>query len=359
VRATIGPLATLSYATAKQSRSAWSGHKIRFSTACVLARKPLGFLRRSNITEASAMSRWSITFILLFILSGATTCSSLADDIGDLSKATEFWKSLDSLFLKVHSVSVKRIEKGELYESGEYLRQNNFGLVYTHQNKEDTAKLSNPKYRATIARRPDESWRIRWLGTHEAVMNDAEAVTFDNMFIRQICDVGSVAKILSDRSLVNDLRVLPEGKGLSFRVVSKLPVGCKVLEAYQGAEVRIYGPLNSFPATCEVLFPSLKVGLGTRLEYKSFVDVKGVSIPTIVRATFIDAFGGEGKDPSEYRFDYTKIDEPLDMERCYLSFYGLPEPGVRNDRSLWFYALSIFILVAVIAIMRARRVQNR
>ena len=274
----------------------------------------------------------------------------------DLSKASEFWQTMESL-RNGHYVSYSRIENGDLYETGEYIRQNDFVLVSSHGVKENDVKFVNPNYRATIAKRIDESWRIRWIGTDQAVLSEAEDRSIHNMFVVQICDPGGVQSVFADPNLAQDLRMQPDGNGLVYKVVSKLPDGAKLHVAYQDAEVRLFGPLDSFPKMCEVMYQG---GKGTRLEYSELENVNGVLIPSIVKATFIDAFGAEGSDPSEYRFVYSKFTSPLDSERCYLRHYGLPEPSsTSGSRLAWVYVLSTVAFVGLVLAIKAWRGKTR
>ncbi len=284
-------------------------------------------------------------FLNLFVTFSFAQCALLSNGRCDeIEPARKHWAQLESL-LAMHSVTYKRIAAdATTYTAGEFLRKNKYYLTTEEINDQAGVRLFNPDYRATIAKGEKESWRIRWLGSDNRISSVTMGGSQNDLFIMQICDPSSVATVLKNLDLATDLKLIEGGVGFSLKIAETLPDHCGIPKEYAGARVRVYGPLDQYPTKIEILFASASVGpKGDRLEYKSFVEIRETRIPTIVMASYIDAFDGESKNPSEYQYDYARFDEPLDTKRCYLSYYGLPEPGGRSDR--WRLLL---LLIAVI-----------
>lgn len=294
------------------------------------------------------MSNYCRCLALLMVTTVSVPWASAADP---LDKARAFWASMASLSLR-HSVDFSRIENGKLYQTGEYLREDEFILIADKIRSDDSVRFANPSYMAALAKRPKEPWRKRWFASLDSAFEEAAQAHFSDMFIMHITNPCGVASVLEDASLTTSLQLMPNDAGYTYKIATELPKNCQVHPAYAGAEVRIYGPLDRFPSKSEIIFAEPQGGPGTRIEFSELVQVAGITIPSITKATLIDTFGGTGKSPSEYRFDYSHFDAPMNTDRCYLAFYGLSEPAsdVPDKRYPWtlYLVLAIVVLAAII-----------
>lgn len=253
----------------------------------------------------------------------------------EFENARVFWRSMDDI-KHGHSVEFKQIAGGKIHEYGTYLRQNSFALITGTIRGQNFARIANPEYSAALAQNAKEPWRIRWLGNDNSVIKEESNSEFSDMFFVHVLDPCSVASVLNDNRLASNLQMLPNQEGYSFTINSALPAQVSVHPAYTGANVRVYGPVDRFPTRCEIIQTKQHGGLGTRLDYESFVDVKGISLPTLVNASFIQKFGESGTSPARYQYDYSKINDRVDTKQCYLTHYGLPEPGKKSTNNLLF-----------------------
>jgi hypothetical protein len=294
--------------------------------------------------------RWCSLFSFVVIaLCDAGKCE-------DLGSIRSFWADME-LVVRNHNVIHERSVDGDIYSTGEFLRDEDHLLIVGNREDSSTVNLANGHYMATIGNRVGESWRIRWIGTSEGVINDGGGGTFANLFIMQICDPGGVATILKNHDLASEVKFMDNEAGYWFTLASSLPEGCGIHPSYANAEVRIYGSLNQYPTMCEIMErrTSTTKAVGTRLEYESFVAVRGIKIPTRVKASTIDNFGGNPRNASLYKYDYSSFDELLNKDRCYLRFYGLPEPSGEGNKSRLLLLIMVVVGgLVVLGILRRR-----
>jgi hypothetical protein len=318
--------------------------------------------------------------VLIGTLVAALAFSPGATAIGDeIETAIQSVRALQDTAVKEHSHwNISGTEKnltnnpGEVTELVTPVKSWSDGLyrmvesIHEVQGRRKTIiGLSNPDYSATIARFDSQPWSIESLyfkdestyrsnhGPSFTPLRDYSAPPF-SLLLDEIGD-GTFSKSRSDEQSTTFHVVMPEPEPSAatsrpkfrdvFVVIAKAdgqPVVSRLAAVSQtdAGPVRIIMKLDlelaDWRQTSEGLIPATIISRGQRLDPAD--DSKVLGEGTI-----------------EKKYDYSQFDSEFDTEQCWLSHYGLPEPGESTGISRWWLLVGVLAIVAGVIAVRMIR----
>lgn len=103
-------------------------------------------------------------------------------------------------------------------------------------------------------------------------------------------------------------------------------------------------------ATLVVVIPEAPGGAYTETySFDDFHRVGTTELPgsIVLKSDLVPPDEEPFRETTTIKFDYSQFDAPFDTDRCYLTYYGLPEPdGVRQSTWPWYAAGAGLVLVA-------------
>lgn len=318
------------------------------ASTCVIATNPNRLKRLFRSDSDQKLHRSEIAYLLriftlltpfLFGLAGATTVlAAESDELSDLVLALFRHETLSSQWNVEASIDARDGFEGRRWVMGE---SDGFRLTEVHTGDHCRIYLRNPTYLATIERSGTEGdWYVLHL-----VTNGAEGSGSDTLFGHQICDPGSVVTaVLEDEisSIVRD----GESK-LSVTIKENVGSNSEIHPEHYGATVIIHTSQSGGWPEAVSIRP--KQGLFTNIAFTKFKEVSaGCKMPVSVKATNIDRASGNSKQTNHYRYNYDRFGSSFDTDRCYLSYYGLPEPY--SGLGLGRVRLIVFIFIIGIGV---------
>lgn len=209
--------------------------------------------------------------------------------------------------------------------------------------------LRNPSYYAEVASGLDDHWVIVALthSTEEKFKGSLEKGHSMNLFRRSIADPGNfLRQILKERESLN-VSATRDGQFDVFQLTPKSDAKPEPGTLFSvSSRFVIWFDNHASPFRFDYSYP----GQGNETVHVSRVlddwrEVDGLEVPARGRV-FMPKGYSETEVPLEtVTFDYSSINTPLRREECYLSFYGLPEPGGSRDDKSVLIGLAILGLI--------------
>ena len=225
--------------------------------------------------------------------------------------------------------------------------------------------LSNSKYSATIARFGSDPWSIESLYfRHESTyrsntgpsftpLRDYSAPPF-SLLLDEIID-GTFSKTGSDGHSTTFQVVMPEPEPsgatprANFRDVS-------VVIAKAGDQ----SVVSSLAAVSQTDAGAVRIIMKLDLKLADWRQTSEGLIPATIisRGQQLDPTDNSkvlGETTLEKKYDYSQFDSEFDTEHCWLSYYGLPEPGKSTGFSRWGLLVGVLTIVACVMAVRMIR----
>lgn len=220
--------------------------------------------------------------------------------------------------------------------------------------------LRNPSYMAELARGLDDHWVIVGLthSTEEKFGESLERGRSMNYFRRDVADPGSLLrKILNERESLN---VMSKRDG-QFDVFQLSPKSNATPEPGTlfaiSSRFMIWFEDHASPSRIDYSYPGPdNETVNVSRVFDGWREVDGVDVPSRGRV-FLPKGYSETDFPLEtVTFDYSSINTPLRRGECYLSFYGLPEPGgPHSPGSVWLGLVILGVVVCSAGVYFWRR----
>ena len=209
--------------------------------------------------------------------------------------------------------------------------------------------IRNPSYYAELAIGLDDHWVLVAL-THstdekfQASMDDGHSM---NYFQTDIADPGNfLKKILNERESLN-VSATRDGQSDVFELSPKSNTKPEAGTLFDVSNRFVFWFDNhTSPFRIDYSYPgegNETVNVTRVLD--EWQEVGGVQVPARGRI-FMPKGYSETEDPLQTAtFDYSSINTPLSRDECYLSFYGIPEPGGSEGGGFLIVGLAILGLV--------------
>ena len=225
-------------------------------------------------------------------------------------------------------------------------------LQLDYQSRGDKGRkviIRNPSYYAELAIGLDDHWVLVALthSTDEKFLETMESGHSMNYFQMDIADTGNFAKkILNERESLN-VSATRDGQ---FDIFELTPTSNNKPERGTLFDISnrfvFWFDNHAAPFRIDYSYPGEgNESVNVTRVLDEWQEAGGVQVPGRGRIFMPKAYS-ETEDPLETKtFDYSSISTPLSRDECYLSFYGLPEPGGSEGGGFLIAGLAIFGLV--------------
>jgi len=296
------------------------------------------------------MKRITLSVVVAIVLTQSQLC--LADGAAEL---IGFFDRLHQAVPHMNVTGTQKLDgrdvvvKRELLIDGQYYVE-----VKQQEGTDEVIYIANPKYQATISRKADGDWTIDYLS-----MNNGSqlAGSVTSVFISQVWDPLGVAAMHHDPALVST-ESGPQVSEVVFRVADTLPQNSPIHPTSAGSVMRVQPRIGGgFPEVIETTNSVAQGAMKSPFKFSSLVSVAAdLALPSVVKAVIVTPTG-ERRNPATFEWDYSRILDPIDRDRCFLSYYGLPEPGSSNSK--WLPWLAFMLVAVVIFVLVRRQLANR
>lgn len=235
-------------------------------------------------------------------------------------------------------------------------------LDYTKSHvKHRAVVIRNPSYFAKLESGLDDHWVLSLLTrSHEAKFaKTAEEEGSVNSFLKKVADPGLLLESIQKERDTFQIRQTRDGQTERFSITSNT--------SGTPAEGTLFAKLGSIELSFDSYAAPTRVDYSYMQEaqtvtvsrvFDEWQQVKGVSVPTRVRTYKPNGFSDAAVPLEIATFDYSTIDVSKSREECYLTYYGLPEPGGSSSsgfRTLGFVGFGLVALALLVFWLRGPR----